>query len=111
MPQLSKRSILLIAAGAVLTIIVVASGTLSPSRKEQSVATIAVSRGDFQVTHLEAGEIRAARDEKVVAPRVRGQLKIVQLYPEGARVDVGDLILMFDRETHGQEVKDNAGQL
>lgn len=111
MPQLSKRSILLIAAGAVLTIIVVASGTLSPSRKEQSVATIAVSRGDFQVTHLEAGEIRAARDEKVVAPRIRGQLKIVQLYPEGARVDVGDLILMFDRETHGQEVKDNAGQL
>jgi HlyD family secretion protein len=73
--------------------------------------TILVRRGDFQVMHLEAGEIRAARSEKVSAPRVRGDLKIVHLWPEGARVEVGDLILRFDRAQHEQWLKDAASEL
>jgi len=54
-----------------------------------------VERGPFRLTHVEAGEIRAARGEKVVAPRVRGELKITHLYPEGERVDGGLITARF----------------
>ena len=110
MSGMRKRWIALGVAVA-LAGVVLAGGALSPSKAENTAATMTVRRADFQVTHVEAGEIRAAKDEKIVAPRVHGQLKIVHLYPEGARVEVGDLILQFDREQHAQEVKDNAGQL
>lgn len=110
MPRPPKR-FLLIGAGVVLAIVVLASGALTPAAIVQNVDTATVRRDTLHVTHVEAGELRAARDEKVVAPRVRGELKIVHLYPEGAKVEVGDLILQFDREQHLQEVKDRAGQL
>ena len=113
MPRFSPRTLIGVGAASVVVVVVVvlASGALSSSAVVSNVPTADVIRGPFQVTHVEAGELRAARDEKVVAPRVRGQLKIVHLYPEGARVEVGDLILQFDREQHAQEVKDNAGRL
>jgi len=59
--------------------------------------TCLVERGEFIISHIEAGEIRAALNEKITAPRVRGDLKIVYLWPEGEKVNVGDLILQFDR--------------
>ncbi len=110
MSRLSKRWIL-VGVGFVLAAAVLASGALSPTKANNATPSLTVTLGEFRVTHVEAGEVRAARDEKVVAPRVRGQLKIVHLHPEGARVDVGDLLLQFDREQHAQEVKDNAGSL
>ena len=73
--------------------------------------TTQVRRDDFRVNHLEAGEIRAALSEKVSSPRVRGDLKITHLWPEGARVEVGDLILQFDRSAHEEWVKDAASEL
>ena len=73
--------------------------------------TVAVRRDQFRVFHLEAGEIRAARGEKVSSPRVRGDLKIVRLWPEGSRVEVGDLLLQFDRSQHEQWLKDAASDL
>ncbi len=76
-----------------------------------AVPTATVTRGEFRRTHVEAGQLRAARDEKVVSPRVRGDLKIVHLWPDGAQVEPGDLILQFDRTWHAQEVKDEAGRL
>lgn len=104
-----RRSVLL--GAALLAVVAYASGALTPGAQQADVPTYTVARGDLRITHVEAGELRAARDEKVVAPRVRGELKIVHLYPEGAKVEVGDLILQFDREQHAQEVKDRAGQL
>lgn len=77
----------------------------------EGAPTAVVERGPFRVTHVESGEIRATRDEKVVSPRVHGQLKITRLWPEGERVEVGDLILQFDDAEYAQEVKDDAGQL
>ena len=76
-----------------------------------TVATATVTRGEFRRTHVEAGKLRAARDEKVVSPRVRGDLKIVHLWPDGEQVEPGDLILQFDRSWHAQEVKDKVSRL
>ena len=94
------------AAGAALAVNAYLSGP-----EADAVPTATVTRGEFRRTHVEAGQLRAARDEKVVSPRVRGDLKIVHLWPDGAKVEPGDLILQFDRSWHAQEVKDRAGQL
>ena len=94
------------AAGAALAVNAYLNGP-----EADAVPTATVTRGEFRRTHVEAGKLRAARDEKVVSPRVRGDLKIVHLWPDGAKVEPGDLILQFDRTWHAQEVKDEAGQL
>ena len=94
------------AAGAALAVNAYLNGP-----EADAVPTTTVTRGEFRRTHVEAGQLRAARDEKVVSPRVRGDLKIVRLWPDGAQVEPGDLILQFDRTWHAQEVKDEAGRL
>lgn len=70
-----------------------------------------VESGPFVVLHTETGELQSASGELISAPRVRGQLKIVRLFPEGEQVDEGDLILLFDRSEFEKEVRDSQGQL
>ena len=106
-----SRWILAGVGALVVGVLAFGSGALTPDSVSRDVATATVRRGPLEVTLLEAGEIRAARDEKVVAPRVRGDLKIVHLWPEGETVEVGDLILQFDRSEYEQRVKDRAGDL
>ena len=92
--------------GTAIVVWMMAGGQVSTSGP-----TTLVRRDDFRVNHLEAGEIRAALSEKVSSPRVRGNLKITHLWPEGARVEVGDLILQFDRSAHEEWLKDAASEL
>ena len=79
--------------------------------KGEAAETFVVGRGEFRVSHFEAGEIRARKDEKILAPEVRGRLKITYLWPEGEKVEIGDLILTFDRSELEAEVKNEAGEL
>ena len=73
--------------------------------------TAEVVRGDFAVTHVEGGEVRAASGGVVASPRIGGRLKIIHLWPEGEQVDVGDLILQFDPAEFEREMLDREGQL
>ena len=73
--------------------------------------TAEVVRGDFAVTHVEAGEVRAASGEVVMSPRIGGRLKIIHLWPEGEQVEVGDLILQFDPADFEREMLDREGRL
>ncbi|MFH1567357.1 MAG: efflux RND transporter periplasmic adaptor subunit [Gemmatimonadota bacterium] len=67
-------------------------------RKSAAVASFPVQQGEFVINlTLKNGELEAAKAEQMTAPRVRGQLKITQLFPEGEVVDVGDLVIEFDR--------------
>ena len=75
------------------------------------VPTAEVVRGDFAVTHFEAGEVAAASGEVVMSPRIGGRLKIIHLWPEGEQVDVGDLILQFDPADFEREMLDREGRL
>tara|TARA_Y100001934_G_scaffold104533_1_gene128578 strand:+ start:3109 stop:4290 length:1182 start_codon:yes stop_codon:yes gene_type:complete len=72
--------------------------------------TATVTRGEFLVTHYEAGEIMSAGGEIVTAPRIGGGLKIVHLFPEGKKVEVGDLLLQFDPADFEKEMLDREGQ-
>ena len=99
------------AVGAVAVSVVVLASGREGGADASDVPTYLVERGEFTISHFEAGEIRAAQSEKISAPRVRGNLKIVYLWPEGERIDVGDLILQFDRSEHEKWVKDEKGSL
>lgn len=73
--------------------------------------TTKVTRGEFLVTHYESGEIKAAGGEVVSSPRIGGRLKIIHLWPEGAKVEIGDLILQFDPGEFEREMLDREGRL
>ena len=64
-----------------------------------------VKQGDFVISlNLKGGELAAVKSNKVTAPRVRGELKIVHLWEEGKKVDIGDLIVQFDQAEFQQKV-------
>ncbi len=68
------------------------------------IPTHQLSRGEFLVTLFESGEIQAARGEKVSAPQMGG-LKIVYLWPEGEKVEVGDLVIQFDPTEYANQLQ------
>lgn len=75
------------------------------------IATYQVTRGPFNMVLFENGEVQAASGEKVVTPRVDGRLKIVGLWPEGEKVEVGNLILQFDKSEFEKNLRDAEGEL
>ena len=89
---------ILLAVGLILLIAAaLAASRLLLEKHSVAVASIAVKHGVFVITlDLKHGELGAVNAEQISSPRVRGQLKITQLYPEGEVVEVGDLIIMFD---------------
>ena len=73
-----------------------------------------VKRGELDITVTEAGELRAAEGENIKAPNLHnwhGQLKIIKLRAEGEKVDVGDMVLEFDREEYYKDIMDAEAQL
>ena len=69
-----------------------------PSDRETSeTVTYPVEQGEFIISlNLKGGELEAVKAENIVAPRVRGELKVTHLFPEGEQVDVGDLLVQFE---------------
>ena len=73
-----------------------------------------VQRGELDITITEAGELRASQGENINAPRLHhmhGELKIITLRAEGEKVDVGDLVIEFDREEYSKDIMDAEAQL
>jgi len=101
---------------ALLLIVVVAAG-VAASRvllKEESaaVASFPVQQGEFVITlELKNGELEATKAEQINAPNVRGQLKITKLFPEGEIVEVGDLVIEFDRVEFEKKVTEEEQEL
>ena len=89
-----------------LALLACACHNASPDRP-----TLTITRGRFQLTHYEGGEVKAAGGEVIVSPRIGGRLKIVHLFPEGERVEIGDLLLQFDPAEFEREMLNREGQL
>lgn len=71
-----------------------------------------VEQGEFVISlSLKGGELEAVKAENVVAPRVRGELKITHLFPEGEQVDVGDLLVQFEPTEFQKRLADDEQQL
>ncbi len=79
---------------------------------DADLVTYPVEQGEFVISlHLKGGELEAVEAENVVAPRVRGELKITHLFPEGEKVDVGDLLVQFEPSEFQKRLADDEQQL
>ena len=79
---------------------------------ESSIPTYPVKQGEFVIElKLKGGELESVEAENIVAPRVRGQLKIVELFPEGEQVAVGDLLVQFEQTDFQKRVMDAEQQV
>ncbi|MEC9377790.1 MAG: efflux RND transporter periplasmic adaptor subunit [Candidatus Latescibacterota bacterium] len=101
---------------AIAGILVVAAGMMASrvllEEEAATVASYAVQQGEFVITlELRNGELEAVEAEQITSPQVRGQLKITHLFPEGEIVEVGDLILEFDKAEFEQKVTEREQEL
>ncbi len=104
----------LLLAGGILLLVAAAVATSRLLMKEQSaaVASFPVKQGEFVISlHLKDGELEAVKSEQITSPRVRGQLKITHLFPEGEVVEVGDLVIEFDRVEFEKKVTEEEHEL
>jgi multidrug resistance efflux pump len=82
------------------------------SKAEVDIASSPVEQGEFVISlELKGGELEAIKAENIVAPRVRGQLKITELFPEGETVEVGDLLVQFEPSEFQKRLMDDEQQL
>ncbi|MBT3346090.1 MAG: HlyD family efflux transporter periplasmic adaptor subunit [Gemmatimonadetes bacterium] len=111
-PDSRRRTILFVVVGI---LVLAAAGMASRVLLEEEAAAVAsfpVQQGEFVITlELRDGEMEAVDAEQIVAPQVRGQLKITHLFPEGEIVEVGDLILEFDKAEFEQKVTEREQEL
>lgn len=65
-------------------------------KDEQTIATIAVRRGDVTVKSYARGELRAVRSATLIAPNLFGTVQVTRLAPLGAFSREKDLVVEFD---------------
>lgn len=83
--------------GIVLLILISAMIFFSSiSNRGDNIPIYKVKKGVFSITITESGELRAKNSISILAPRIRGNLKIVYLIPEGTYVKPGDIVCKFD---------------
>ncbi|MFA8343581.1 MAG: efflux RND transporter periplasmic adaptor subunit [Rhodothermaceae bacterium] len=78
---------------------------------DSTIPTFTVNKSDFQISITESGEIKAKKSAVISAPRVRGQLKITYMIPEGTYVKTGDVVLKFDPSEALTKLKEAKSQL
>ncbi|MBV6511204.1 MAG: hypothetical protein FMNOHCHN_00683 [Ignavibacteriaceae bacterium] len=91
----SKR-VTLVISGVLLTGLILLVVYIIFPGVDPSVPLYKVKKDKFLVTITESGELIAKNAVSVSSPRVRGNLKIVYLIPEGSYVQPGDTIVQFD---------------
>ncbi len=101
----------LITGSLVLFIIVIIILMNSFSSSASNVPTFKVKKDNFLVSITESGEIRAKNATSIVTPRVRGNIKIVYLVPEGTYVHAGDTVVKFDPTEAFTALKDAEAKL
>jgi len=91
---LKARNRIILLAVPVAAIAVV--WTIARFAGRQAVPVAAVERGDFKISIVRSGEVKARRSITVSAPTVGEKLVITRLIPEGTFVKKGDVLVEFD---------------
>lgn len=81
------------------------------STADSNVPTYKIVRNNFLVSVTESGELRATNSISISSPRIRGNLKIVYLVPEGTYVNAGDTVVRFDPTEAITNLKDAEAKL
>jgi HlyD family secretion protein len=110
LPPLLKNSKVLLAI-FIAVILLIFTIISSFSGTAANIPTYKVKRDNFLVSITESGEIRAKNSISITSPRVRGNLKIVYLVPEGTYVNAGDTVVRFDPTEALTNLKDAESKL
>ncbi|MGV3516393.1 hypothetical protein, partial [Luteitalea sp.] len=78
---------------------------------DADVESVEVVRGRFDDRTTIRGEIRALRSQALTAPSDAGELRILELAPNGARVKKGDLVIAFDATSLRQRLDEKHSDL
>ncbi|MEW6755771.1 MAG: HlyD family secretion protein [Candidatus Latescibacterota bacterium] len=98
-------------------VVVLAAGGLVASRLFAPeggavIPTYTVEQGEFVIgLKLKGGELEATQSQNIVAPQVRGQLKIVSLFPEGEQAEVEAILVQFEATEFEKRVTDASQEL
>lgn len=102
--QFARRFKRTLISVAVLGVSVVLFGAIRMAQPASRIPLGSVQRKEF-VDYLEIrGEVRALRSKTVVAPFGAGDLQIIKLAPNGARVKQGDVLVEFDATATKQKL-------
>ena len=97
-------------------IIIVLAGSIFASRlvlrpEQSDIASVLVKQDEFVISLvLKGGELEAIEAEQITAPRVRGELKITELFPEGETAEVGDLLVRFEETEFQKQITEREQQ-
>ena len=108
-PPLFKNKKVLFGIGAGLILLIFF--WLKPTAHVSNIPTFKVKKDKFLITVSESGELRAKNSVSVSAPRIRGNLKIVYLVPEGTYVKTGEAVVKFDPTEALTNLKDAEAKL
>src|SRR5215472_7985053 len=99
-----KRRHKLIAGAAILLVATLGFGGLRLASSTATLPTAEVKRKDFVDTLEIKGEIKALRSKIIAAPYSAGDLQIVSLVANAAKVKKGDVLVEFDATTLKQKL-------
>jgi RND family efflux transporter MFP subunit len=79
-------------------------GTIRYSHRAPAIPTIDVKRGEFLDSLDIRGEIKALKSVEVTAPAETGNLQILKIVSDGAKVSQGESIVEFDKTKTEQDL-------
>jgi HlyD family secretion protein len=109
--QLARRFKKTVISAGVVVVGVFLFGAIRMARPASKIPLGNVQRKEF-VDYLEIrGEVRALRSKTVVAPFGAGDLQIIKLASNGAKVKAGDVLIEFDATTTKQKLAQDQSAL
>ena len=102
--KLATAAIVLLACGVVL-------GAVRYGRRSPSIPTIEVKRTEFLDSVQFRGECAALKSLSITAPAEAGDLQILNMAADGAKVKPGDMIVEFDKTKTEQELAQHRSTL
>jgi len=94
----------LVTSGIIAVLCVLLLGAIRQSHRAPAVPTIDVKRGEFLDSLEIRGEIKALKSIDVTAPAEAGDLQILKIVNDGAKVRQGDSIVEFDKTKTEQDL-------
>ena len=102
--QLWKRRRPFVGAGLLVIGCVLLLGAIRYTHRTPTIATIDVKRGEFLDSLEIRGEIKALKSVGIAAPAEAGDLQILKIASDGAKVNQGDPIVEFDKTKTEQDL-------
>jgi len=102
--KLAAAAMVMLACGVVF-------GAVHYSRRSPSVPTIEVKRTEFLDSVQFRGECAALKSLSITAPAEAGDLQILNMAADGAKVKLGDMIVEFDKTKTEQELAQHRSTL